>query len=147
MSIKDTLRKDMFNATKEGNIEKSDIIKMALASIINVEKEEGKELEGSQIEKILRKEVKKVQDSISQYTIIGRQDLIQRESKQLEVLQSYLPKQMDTADVEKVVKTKIEESNADSIKDMGKVIGLVMKEIGDKTDGNIVREIVQRLLQ
>ena len=143
MSIKDTLRKDMFNATKEGNIEKSDIIKMALASIINVEKEEGKELEGSQIEKILRKEVKKVQDSISQYTIIGRKDLIQRESKQLEVLQSYLPKQMDTADVEKVVKTKIEESNADSIKDMGKVIGLVMKEIGDKTDRHIVREIVQ----
>lgn len=137
----------MFSATKEGNIEKADILKMAMASIKNAQVASEEELSDADMEKILRKEEKKVQDSIAQFTQMGRNDLVERESKQLEVLEQYLPKQMNDEEVEKIVKAKIEELKPEGMKDMGKVMGAVMKEVAGNADGNTVREMVQKCLQ
>ena len=147
MSLIETLRKDMFSASKEGNTEKADILKMAMASIKNAQLASEEELSDADMEKILRKEVKKVQDSITQFTQMGRNDLAEREKHQLEVLEQYLPKQMSEEDVEKVVKAKVEELKPEGMRDMGKVMGAVMKEIGGNADGNVVREMVQKYLQ
>ena len=147
MSLIETLRKDMFSATKEGNTEKVDILKMAMASIKNAQVASEEELSDTDMEKILRKEVKKIEDSIVQYTQMGRDDLLQREKHQLEVLQEYLPEQMSEEEIEKVVKDKIDELKPDGMKDMGKVMGVVMKELGANADGNTVREMVQKHLQ
>ena len=147
MSLVDTLRKDMFSATKEGNTEKADILKMAMASIKNAQVASEEELKEQDMEKILRKEVKKVQDSIEQFTEMGRNDLVERETKHLKVLEQYLPKQMGEEDIEKIVKTKIEELKPEGMKDMGKVMGAVMKEVAGNADGNTVREMVQKCLQ
>lgn len=137
----------MFSASKEGNTEKADILKMAMASIKNAQLASEEELSDADMEKILRKEVKKVQDSIAQFTQMGRNDLAEREKHQLEVLEQYLPKQMSEEDVEKVVKAKVEELKPEGMRDMGKVMGAVMKEIGGNADGNVVREMVQKHLQ
>ena len=137
----------MFSASKEGNTEKADILKMAMASIKNAQLASEEELSDADMEKILRKEVKKVQDSITQFTQMGRNDLAEREKHQLEVLEQYLPKQMSEEDVEKVVKAKVEELKPEGMRDMGKVMGAVMKEIGGNADGNVVREMVQKYLQ
>lgn len=137
----------MFSASKEGNTEKADILKMAMASIKNAQLASEEELSDADMEKILRKEVKKVQDSITQFTQMGRNDLAEREKHQLEVLEQYLPKQMSEEDVEKVVKAKVEELKPEGMRDMGKVMGAVMKEIGGNADGNVVREMVQKHLQ
>lgn len=147
MSLIETLRKDMFSASKEGNTEKADILKMAMASIKNAQLASEEKLSDADMEKILRKEVKKVQDSIAQFTQMGRNDLAEREKHQLEVLEQYLPKQMSEEDVEKVVKAKVEELKPEGMRDMGKVMGAVMKEIGGNADGNVVREMVQKHLQ
>lgn len=147
MSLIENLRKDMFSATKEGNTEKVDILKMAMASIKNAQVASEEELSDTDMEKILRKEVKKIEDSIVQYTQMGREDLLQREKHQLEVLQEYLPEQMSEEEIEKVVKDKIDELKPDGMKDMGKVMGIVMKELGGNADGNTVREMVQKHLQ
>ena len=147
MSLIETLRKDMFSATKEGNAEKVDILKMAMASIKNAQVASEEELSDTDMEKILRKEVKKIEDSIVQYTQMGRDDLLQREKHQLEVLQEYLPEQMSEEEIEKVVKEKIDELKPDGMRDMGKVMGVVMKELGGNADGNTVREMVQKHLQ
>ena len=147
MSLIENLRKDMFSATKEGNTEKVDILKMAMASIKNAQVASEEELSDTDMEKILRKEVKKIEDSIVQYTQMGRDDLLQREKHQLEVLQEYLPEQMSEEEIEKVVKDKIDELKPDGMKDMGKVMGVVMKELGANADGNTVREMVQKHLQ
>jgi len=147
MSLIETLRKDMFSASKEGNTEKADILKMAMASIKNAQLASEEELSDTDMEKILRKGVKKVQDSITQFTQMGRNDLAEREKHQLEVLEQYLPKQMSEEDVEKVVKAKVEELKPEGMRDMGKVMGAVMKEIGGNADGNVVREMVQKHLQ
>lgn len=146
MSLVDTLRKDMFQASKDGDVNKSDILKMALASIKNAQIEVEKELSDTDIEKILRKEVKKVKDSIEQFEKMGREDLLSKEKSQLEVLESYLPELMGEDEVRKVVEKKIDELGAKDMKDMGKVMGVVMKELDGKTDGNTVKNIVQELL-
>ena len=146
MSLLETLRKDMFSATKDGNTTKADIIKMAIAAIKNAEIEKGEVLDDKETVKVLRKEVKKIQDSIAQFTTMGRQDLVDRETKQLEVLQEYLPKQMSEEEIKKVVKAKIIELEAEGMKDFGKVMGVVMKELAEQAEGGIVKDIIESLL-
>jgi hypothetical protein len=146
MSLTDTLRKDMFQAIKDGAKDESEILKMALASIKNVQIESEEELTDKEIQKILRSEVKKIKDSIEQFKKMERDDLVSKEVSQLEVLQSYLPKPMSEDEVRKVVEIKIKELNAESMRDMGKVMGVVMKELEGKTDGNTVKDIVQDIL-
>lgn len=142
MSLIDTFRKDMISATKDGNTDKLDILKLALASMINAQKAASEELKDVDFEKILKKEVKKVKDSIEQFSAIGRMELANREKRQLEVLESYLPKGMSSEDVAKIVKRIISEIKPEGSKDMGRVMGVVMKEVAGRADGNIVKEIV-----
>ena len=142
MSLIDTFRKDMISATKDGNTDKLDILKLALASMINAQKAAREELKDVDFEKILKKEVKKVKDSIEQFSAIGRMELANREKRQLEVLESYLPKEMSSEDVAKIVKRIISEIKPEGSKDMGRVMGVVMKEVAGKADGNVVKEIV-----
>lgn len=146
MSLTDTLRKDMFKAIKDGAKDESEILKMALASIKNAQVESEKELTDKDVQKILRGEVKKIKDSIEQFKKMQRDDLVAREVLQLEVLQSYLPQPMSEAEVRKVVQAKVKELNAESMRDMGKVMGAVMKELEGKADGNTVKNIVQDVL-
>ncbi len=146
MSLVDMLRKDMFQATKEGQVERSDILKMALASVKNVQIEVEEELTDLQVQKILNKEVKKIKDSIDQFTKMKRDDLVAKEVLQLEVLQSYLPQPLTEEEVRGVVEAKVKELGAESMKDMGKVMGVVMKELEGKTDGNTVKNIVEDIL-
>lgn len=146
MSLLETLRKDMLSATKEGNSEKVDILKLALASIINVQKASEEELKDADYEKILKKEVRKVKDSIEQFTAIGRTELAEREKNQLVFLEIYLPKELDVEEITKIVKEKIEEVNPEGMKDMGKVMAEVMKAVAGKADGNTVKDVVQKLL-
>jgi hypothetical protein len=146
MSLVDNLRKDMFQASKEGQKEKSEILKMALAQIQNAQIEVEEKLKDVEIEGILRREVKKIKDSIEQFREMGRDDLVAKETIQLEVLQSYLPEPLSEDEIRKVVETKIEELGAESMREMGKVMGAAMKEFEGKADGNTVKEIVQELL-
>lgn len=147
MSISENIRKDMFLASKEGRADESNILKMAMAAIKNVEIETQKELEDTEVEKILRKETKKISDSIVQYESMGRDDLLAREKTQLEVLNKYLPQLMTEEEVKKVVEQKIAQLGVQDMKDMGKVMGAVMSELGSKTDGNTVKTLVQEILQ
>ena len=136
----------MFLATKEGNSEKSDILKMAIASAKNYEIEIGKELVDADVEKILRKEVKKIQDSIEQFEKMGRDDLVSKEKGQLEVLNAYLPELMSEEEVKAFISQKIKELGITSVRDMGKVMGIVMKDLNGKADGSVVKTVVQSLL-
>jgi len=146
MSLVDTLRKDMFKATKEEEVAKADILKMALASIKNEQIEKQEDLTKEETQKVLRKEVKKVKDSIAQFKEMGRDDLVAKEVLQLEVLQSYLPQPLSEKEVREVVEAKIKELGAEDMSEMGKVMGVLMKELEGKADGNTVKAIVEDIL-
>ncbi|HPQ79236.1 MAG TPA: GatB/YqeY domain-containing protein [Candidatus Dojkabacteria bacterium] len=142
MSLIETIRKDMISATKEGNTDKLDILKLALASMINAQKASDEPLKDVELEKILKKEVRKVQDSVEQFTAIGRMELAEREKRQLDVLKSYLPEEMAAGDIAKIVKQVISEIKPEGPKDMGKVMAAVMKEVAGRADGNVVKDVV-----
>lgn len=146
MSLLDTLRKDMFEASKTKDIGKVDILKMAMASVKNQEVEVGKSLSDEEIVAVLRKESKKVADSIEQFKAMGRDDLLDKEQYQLEILESYLPQLMSKEDIEVVVKQKIADLGVSSVSDMGRVMGVVMNELKGKADGGLVKDVVQEVL-
>ena len=147
MSISENIRKDMFIASKEGRVDESNILKMAIAAVKNAEIETGKELDDSEVEKILRKETKKIADAIEQYEKMGREDLLSTEKAQLEVLNKYLPQLLSIEEVTEVVRKKIAELGVSEMRDMGRVMGAVMAEVGSRTDGNTVKNIVSGLLK
>jgi hypothetical protein len=146
MTLLEELRKDMLTALKSGDKDKSQTLKMVVATIKNAQIESEKELSDQDVEKILRREAKKIEDSIDQYQKMGRDDLVKKEKQDLEIIESYLSELMSDEDIIKVVEKKIEEIGAQDMRDMGKVMGAVMKELEGKADGNTVKDIVQSIL-
>ncbi|HOT61212.1 MAG TPA: GatB/YqeY domain-containing protein, partial [Candidatus Dojkabacteria bacterium] len=136
----------MFTFFKEGNTNASDILKMALASIKNAQIAQESEMTAQDEERILRKEVKKIEDSIAQFTLMERVDLVEKEKSQLEILQRYLPELMSEEDIKTIINNKIKELNISSMSDMGKLMGAVMKETAGKADGNTVKNLVTQIL-
>jgi hypothetical protein len=85
-------------------------------------------------------------ESIEMFEAAGRTDLVERETKQLEIINEYLPKQLSREEAEAIIDNVINESGAASAKDIGKVMGPVMKELKGKFDGKIIQEIVKSRL-
>ena len=146
MSLLETIRKDMIEASKKGDVDSTNILKLAIASIKNEEIAKGSKLSDEEILKVLRKEESKIKDSIAEFTKMGREDLIARESKQLKVISSYLPKLMSREEIEKVVSKVVADTHVEGLKSMGAVMGIVMKELQGKADGSTVKEVVQEFL-
>ena len=146
MSLLETIRKDMIEASKKGDVDSTNILKLAIASIKNAEIAKGDKLSDEEILKVLRKEESKIKDSITEFTKMGRKDLIERESRQLKVISSYLPKLMGREEIEKVVSKAVADTHAEGLKSMGAVMGIVMKELNGKADGSVVKEVVQEFL-
>jgi len=146
MSLLETIKKDMIEASKKGDVDSTNILKLAIASIKNAEIAKGDKLSDEEILKVLRKEESKIKDSIAEFTKMDRKDLIERESRQLKVISSYLPKLMSREEIEKVVSKAVTDTHAEGLKSMGAVMGIVMKELNGKADGNVVKEVVQEFL-
>ena len=146
MSLLETIRKDMIEASKKGDVDSTNILKLAIASIKNEEIAKGDKLSDEEILKVLRKEESKIKDSIAEFTKMDRKDLIEKESKQLKVISSYLPKLISREEIEKVVSKIVADTHAEGLKSMGAVMGIVMKELQGKADGSTVKEVVQEFL-
>lgn len=146
MSLLEQIRKDMLTALKSSEKEKTQTLKMLLATMKNAQIKSEKELTDKDVEKILRKETKKIEDSIEQYGKMKREDLVKKEKHDLEIIKEYLPELMSDEDIKKIVEDKIKELEVTDMRDMGRVMGAVMKELEGKADGNTVKNIVQTLL-
>ena len=96
--------------------------------------------------KIISKLAKQGRETATTYIQAGRQDLADAELAQVEVLESYLPKQLSQEEIEAEVKKIIDEVGATSMKEMGKVMGTASKQLAGKADGRVVSEIVKKLL-
>lgn len=103
-------------------------------------------LEDAAALKILQKLAKQGTDSAALYTSQGRPDLAEAEQAQVAVIERYLPKQMDAAEIEAAVKEIIASTGASSIKEMGKVMGMASKQLAGRADGKAISDIVKRLL-
>ena len=145
--LKETLLEDLKSAMKEKDAVTKNTIQMARAAILQVEKDKQITLEDSDILTILAKEVKKRKDSLADYEKGGREDLVEQIKKEIKVLERYLPKPLSREELEKEIKQIVQEQNATSMKDMGKVMKVAKEKIGTRADGKEINEIVKSLLQ
>lgn len=149
MTLQEQLVNDMKEAMKSGDSVKVSTIRMLKAAIKNKEIEKGGtsyKLSDKEILEVIATAIKQRKDSIEQFTKGNRQDLADKEKKELEILQLYMPPQMSDEDVKAEVKKAIAETSASSQKDMGKVMKVLMPRIAGRADGAVVNRIVRELI-
>jgi len=146
MNLKDQLTEEMKSAARAKDKLRLGTIRMVRSEIKNREIALRHELSDDEILKLLGTMVKQRKDSISQFKKGGRDDLAAREEQELEILQAYLPEQLDAAEIEKIVKAVIGETGAAGKKDMGKVMQAVMARVAGRADGREVNRLVSSLL-
>lgn len=106
----------------------------------------GYEATDDDVLKVIQKEAKQRKDSIEQFKNAGRQELVDKETKELEILQKYLPTQISEEEIRTLVKEAIIQTGVKSIAEIGKVMGALMPKVKGKADGGIVSEIVKESL-
>jgi uncharacterized protein YqeY len=139
------IEQDFKQALKDKNQVAVSSLRNLKAEIKNAEIEKKKTLTDDEVLAVLRKKVKQHKDSIEGFKSGGREDLVAHEQSQMEVLQNYLPAQMDEAKVTELVKVVISEMSAKQ-SDFGKVMKEVLARAGGQTDGSVVSKIVKQEL-
>ncbi len=144
--LKKRLQNDLKEAMKQKDTFKRDVIRFVMSAIKQIEVDERKELSDSDIEAILVKQIKQRNDAIQQFREGGRDDLVEKNEKELEILKSYLPEPMSEDEVREILKEIIEETGAQGMKDMGKVMGAAKSRIGSRAEGRVINQIAKELL-
>ena len=128
---------------------KTSVLRMLLSAINYSEIEKGGagyEATDEDVLSVIQKEVKQRRDSIEEFKKGGRQELVDKETKELEILQTYLPEQMSEDEIRKSVEETISQTGAKSIRDMGRVMGALMPKLKGKADASLVSKIVRENL-
>lgn len=147
--LKQKLKEELRQSMLARDVLKTSVLRLLLSAVNYYEIKKGGanyEATDDDVLSVIQKEVKQRKDSIDQFQKGGRQDLVDKETKELEILQVYLPQQMSEDQIREIVKQTIREIYATSPADMGKVMGILMPKVAGKTDGRIVSKIVRESL-
>lgn len=146
MSLKERLVDDMKAAMKSGDKDRLGVIRLINAAIKQREVDERIMLDDAQVLAAIEKMLKQRRDSITQFRAAGREDLAIIEEFEVGVIQTYLPAQLSTAEVEAIVAKAVADSGASSAKDMGKVVGLVKAQVAGRADMGQVSTLIKQKL-
>ena len=145
-AIKDSIQQDQINFLKQGRKEDSSILRFALSFINKEEKDMQAELTNSEVVKVIKSLIKRNKDSYDQFTSANRLELAEKEKKEMDLLQNYLPDVMNENETEKIVKTTINKLGISSIKEMGKAMGEIKKNHADTIDLSLVSQLIKKHL-
>lgn len=146
MSLKDKLMDDLKSAMKDKDTVRKNAVQMVRASVLQVEKDNKITLDDEGVIEVVAKEVKKRKDVLPEYEKSGRQDLIDELTREIEVLMVYLPQQMSEEEIEALVIDAIAQTEAKSMKDIGKVMAVIMPKTKGKADGKVINNLVKKHL-
>jgi uncharacterized protein YqeY len=146
MTLTEQIRADLTAAMKAKEAEKLSTLRMLQAALKNEQIEKMHELSDAEAAVVIRRSVKQRQDSIEQYEKAGRQELADKEKRELAVLEAYLPKQMSDEALEALIRGLVASTGATSKKDTGKVMKEIMAKHRDEVDGKKVQESLGKLL-
>lgn len=146
MALKETLMNDLKAAMKEKDIIRKNTVQMVRSAILQFEKDNQKELNDEGILEVIAKELKRRRDVLPEYEKSGREDLIKDINREIEILLSYLPKQLTKEELEVIVADAISETGAASMRDMGKIMAAVMPKVKGRADGKMINEIAKAKL-
>ena len=147
MTLRTTLDADLKEAMRNKDVIKRTVLRTVLSEIRNAEIASQDTLDDSGIEVVITKQAQQRKDSIEAYLTAERQDLVDKETQELNILSGYLPDQMSDDEIEKIVKDVIQDVEAKDISDMGKVMGAIMPKVRGKVDGKIVNGMVTKILK
>ena len=146
MTLKTDIQTDMKTAMKAGDKERLRVIRMILAAVKQQEVDQRTELDDAAVLAVLNKMVKQRRESIVQFEKGGRDDLAAVEQAEIAVLEGYLPEPLDDAAVDAIVADAIAATGAESLRDMGKVMGIVKQKTGGRADMGLVSQKVKARL-
>ncbi|MCP1728461.1 uncharacterized protein YqeY [Natronospira proteinivora] len=146
MSLRERIQDDIKTAMRNKDRERLTLLRMLSAAIKQKEVDERVDLDETGVTAVVEKMVKQRRDSVKQYREGGRDDLADQEAAEITVLEDYLPEQLGEAELGKLVDQAISESGAESMKDMGKVMGLLKPKIQGRADmGAVSQQVKARL--
>jgi len=146
MALKERIQEDMKTAMRSGDKDRLGVIRMILAAVKQREVDERITLDDTQVLAVLEKMVKQRRESIAQFASGGRDDLVARETAELQVVEGYLPQRMGDAELDALIAEAISSTGAASLKDMGKVMAAVKAKATGRADmGAVSARIKQKL--
>jgi hypothetical protein len=152
MATQVTIYKEYTEALRARNMSVVETLRLVLAALKNREIEKkGKtgasELSEEEVIEVVTREVKKRKEAIELYTQGNRNDLAEKEKRELVIIEKFLPPQMDETEIMRVVKKQIETMGNPPASDFGKVMGVIMKDLKGKADGTVVTKIIKEILK
>jgi len=147
--LKQKLKEELKQSMLARNVLKTSVLRLLLSAINYYEIQKGGagyEATDEDVLSVIQKEAKQRRDSIEEYKKAARQELVDKETKELEMLQDYLPQQMSEDEIKSLVKEAINQTGAKTIAEMGKVMGALMPKVKGKADGGMVSRIVRESL-
>ena len=144
--LKKQIQDAVISAMKAGEKKRLAIIRLMTSAMKQIEVDERIELDDARIIAILDKMVKQRRESISQFKTAGRDDLVKQESFEIDIIQEFLPQALSEEEVDEIVNQAISQTSASSIKDMGKVMGLVKPQIIGRADMGEVSGRIKSIL-
>ena len=145
-SIRERLGEDLKVAMREKAALKLSTIRMMRSEILYRDKEHGKETDEEDILKVLQSMVKKREEAAEQYIKGGRQELATKEREEALIIQDYLPAQIEDDELRQAVQAAIAETGASSMKEMGKVMGLLTKQLSGRAAASRISQMVKDML-
>ena len=145
-SITSLIEDDIKSSMKKGNKIKTSTLRMAKSEIKLLEINKKNTLSDTETISVIQKMIKQRKESITQFNKAGRKELVEKETNEISFLEVYLPEQLTESELQKIVTTQINSSSANSIKDMGKVMGILKGELEGKADMGLVSNLVKELL-
>ena len=147
MLFKDRLNVDLKDAMRNKDAIKRTVIRTLLSEISNAEIAAQKDLQESDIEGVMSKQAQQRKDSIEAYDEAGRQDLVDKETAELNIISEYLPEQMTEVEIEGIIAETLNKVDATGPSDMGKVMGALMPLVKGRADGKVVNAMVTAKLK
>ena len=141
-----SIQEEVKTALKSGEKFRASTLRLIVSALKLEEKNKAKALTDNEALEILTKMIKQRKDSISQFETANRMELAQKEKDEIEIIQNYLPEQLSEEELSVLIKEVIKEINAESIKDMGKVMGILKPKITGKADAGIASGLVKKHL-
>jgi len=146
MGLRDTIDADIKDALKSGAKDKVSTLRMLNAALKNKQIDRRRPLTEEEVIETVRSLIKQRHDSIEQFAKGGRQDLVDKETAEIAVLERYLPQQMAREELEAMVRAAITQTGAQGARDMGKVMKAIIPMVGGRADGKLVSELVKNAL-
>lgn len=146
MTLRETINLDVKNAMKNKETKKRDALRLLTSAFKQIEVDERKELSDDDVIKIIQTQIKRRNESASQYKDAAREDLMQNELDEIAFYTPYLPVQLTDDELASAIKEIIAKVGASSMKDMGKVMGVASKELAGRVDGKRISECVKASL-